>query len=222
MVEDICKRHLIFLGPPGCGKGTQSKLFSQEFGFNHYSTGDILRESVRSLNELGNKVKEIIESGNLVDDNTMKEIILEKFTSISNDTKFILDGYPRTLKQAEDLNEISARSGIAIDGVIYFDIPYETIVKRISSRRVCPSCGKVYNLITLPPKNDNLCDECNVKLIQREDDKESAVQHRLNVYEKNTAPLVSFYKTEQKLTKIKGNGKITFIFDLLKEVILCH
>ncbi|MCD6578996.1 adenylate kinase [bacterium] len=221
MTFEICKKHLIFLGPPGCGKGTQSENFSEELGYKHYSTGDILRESVRSGNELGKKVQVIIENGDLVSDETMKEIILEKFNSISKDTKFILDGYPRTLKQAEDLKRISEESEIHIDSVIYFDVPFDSIIERISSRRVCPDCAKVYNLLTLPPHKDNLCDECNVQLVQREDDKEDAVKHRLNVYKENTAPLISFYQSEKKLTKINGNGRIQNVFNLLKQELLC-
>jgi len=222
MSEAICKKHLIFLGAPGSGKGTQAKYLVENYGFKHFSTGDILRESVKSGTPLGIKVKQIIESGDLVDDETMKNIITEKFQSLDKEVKFILDGYPRTLKQANDLKEIEEKTGIYIDAVIYLEVPDEEIIKRISSRRVCPQCGRVYNLITKPPKNDNLCDVCNEELIQRKDDTVDAVKHRLEVYKENTSPLINYYFQEKKLTKIDGNDKIKNIFNFLIKEIKCR
>ena len=146
---------LLFLGPPGAGKGTQAKKVSEIFKIEHISTGDILREAVNKGSELGKKVKTIIDKGELVPDEIMNELVKEKIKDLDS---FILDGYPRTIEQAKSLDRTLKELNKQIDAVVLIDVPEEEIVKRISSRRVCPNCGKVYNLITLKPKNDELCD----------------------------------------------------------------
>ena len=221
MDKGICKKHLIFLGPPGCGKGTQAKLLSEKMGFLHFSTGEILRESIKSGTDLGKKVKGIVESGHLVNDETMKSIISEKFNSLQGEEKFILDGYPRTVVQGEDLEEISRSTEIEIDRVLYFTVPDEEIVKRISSRRMCPECGKIHNLLAMNETENPVCSSCSTPLEQREDDKPEAVKKRLKVYKKKTKPLVNFYKERKKLTEINGNDKIDNIFASIKEEVLC-
>ncbi|MCK5224393.1 nucleoside monophosphate kinase, partial [Candidatus Calescamantes bacterium] len=150
------------------------------------------------------------------------EIVLEKFKALSGDDKFILDGYPRTLIQGKDLQEITDITGIAIDRAVYFNIPDQAIIDRISARRICSKCGKVYNLKTLPSKREGFCDDCDIPLIQRDDDKPERVKYRLEVYRKLTEPLISFYKDKKLLTEIKGNDKIEFIYEnLVKLVVLC-
>jgi adenylate kinase len=223
MNDNICKKHLIFLGPPGSGKGTQAELFEKDANFKHFSTGDILRESIRKNNVLGKKIKDILECGDLVSDSIMKEIIREKFKEIDKNEKFVLDGYPRTLRQGKDLDAISNETSIKIDRVIYINVADDVIIYRISSRRICPKCGTVYNTLTLKPEKEGLCNKCGTALIQRKDDRKEAIIHRLEVYRESTEPLISYYKKRNLLTEVDGNDKIKTIFNfLIEKEILCR
>lgn len=186
---------LLFFGPPGAGKGTQAKKVAQEFQIVHISTGDILRDAVSKGTELGKMAKAIMDRGELVSDEIMNSLVKERLEELDS---FILDGYPRTLDQAKFLDQATKELQKEIDAAVLIDVSEEEIVKRISNRRVCPNCGKVYNLITLQPKEDEKCDVCGTKLIQRDDDKEEVVRERYKVYKKNTEPVIEYYR---KITK---------------------
>jgi len=196
---------LLFFGPPGAGKGTQAKKVSEIFKIEHISTGDILREAVNKGSKLGKKVKTIIDKGELVPDEIMNELVKEKIKDLDS---FILDGYPRTIEQAKSLDRTLKELNKQIDAVVLIDVPEEEIVKRISSRRVCPNCGKVYNLITLKPKNDELCDNCGTNIIQRNDDREEIVRERYKIYQRNTYPVIEFYRKNNTIITIDGSKDV--------------
>ncbi|MBL5981783.1 adenylate kinase [Petrotoga sp. 8T1HF07.NaAc.6.1] len=203
---------LLFFGPPGAGKGTQAKKVAQEFQIVHISTGDILRDAVSKGTELGKMAKAIMDRGELVSDEIMNSLVKEKLEELDS---FILDGYPRTLDQAKFLDQATKELQKEIDAAVLIDVSEEEIVKRISNRRVCPNCGKVYNLITLQPKEDEKCDVCGTKLIQRDDDKEEVVRERYKVYKKNTEPVIEYYRKNNKIITIDGAQNVE---DVTKEL----
>lgn len=183
---------VVFLGPPGAGKGTQSALLGERLSFVQISTGDLLREAVKNGTSLGKKAKAFMDEGKLVPDELIIEIIEEKLEHLY-DKNIILDGFPRTIKQAQALDELLKRKNRNLNAVILFDISDEEVIKRLSGRRVCPTCGAVYHIIYNPPKNDGLCDRCGSPLIQRDDDKEDVIKKRLEVYHSQTSPLIEYY-----------------------------
>ncbi|ABX31493.1 Nucleoside-triphosphate--adenylate kinase [Petrotoga mobilis SJ95] len=203
---------LLFFGPPGAGKGTQAKKVAQEFQIVHISTGDILRDAVSKGTELGKMAKAIMDRGELVSDEIMNSLVKERLEELDS---FILDGYPRTLDQAKFLDQATKELQKEIDAAVLIDVSEEEIVKRISNRRVCPNCGKVYNLITLQPKEDEKCDVCGTKLIQRDDDKEEVVRERYKVYKKNTEPVIEYYRKNNKIITIDGAQNVE---DVTKEL----
>jgi adenylate kinase len=211
------------MGPPGAGKGTQAKRISQKYNIPHISTGDMLREAVAKGTELGLKVKEVMERGELVSDELINEIVEERLSQKDCDNGFILDGYPRTLVQAQSLDEILKKLSKKLDRVIFVDVPEERLVLRITSRRVCPKCGRVYNLISLKPKVDEQCDDCGVKLLQRDDDKEETVRQRYKVYMESTQPLINYYKEKGILEVVDGDRDIDVItkdiLNILEELV---
>ncbi len=207
---------IIFLGPPGAGKGTQAERLAKDLGINKISTGDILREAVAKGTELGKKAKEYMEKGELVPDGIIVGIIEE---AINSHRDFILDGFPRNIPQAESLDEMLSRKGLNITHVILLDVPDEEIIKRISYRRVCVNCGRVYNLIFNPPKEDEICDVCGSKLVQREDDKEEVVRNRLKVYRESTEVLIDFYDKRGLLVRVDGVGDYEEVYERIKEVL---
>ncbi|MCD6545179.1 MAG: adenylate kinase [Thermotogae bacterium] len=200
--------NLLFMGPPGAGKGTQAKRISMKYNIPHISTGDMLREAVAKGTELGMKVKKIMEKGELVSDELINQIVEERLSQEDCKNGFILDGYPRTLAQAQELESILQKLSKKLDLALFVDVPEEKLVLRITSRRVCPKCGKVYNLISLKPKNDELCDDCGVRLIQRDDDKEGTVRQRYKVYMESTQPLIDYYKNKGILEVVNGDNDI--------------
>ncbi len=197
--------NIILLGPPGAGKGTQAKFIVEKYKIIHISTGDMLREAVSSASELGLKVKSILEKGLLVSDDIMNELVRERLSRKDSEKGFILDGFPRTVNQAENLENILKGLNKKIDYVIFVNADEGTVVKRISNRRVCPKCGRVYNLLTLKPENDSLCDNCGSEIIQRKDDKEQTVRDRYNVYKENTQPVIDYYENKKILFEVDGS-----------------
>ena len=196
---------LILLGPPGAGKGTQAKLLTQRFNIPHISTGDILRDAMREDSPLGLKVCEFVKSGDLVPDEIVIEVVMNRLAQPDAEGGFILDGFPRTLNQADKLNAALQGLGISIDLVIYFQTASEVSIKRLSGRRVCKNCGANFHLLNMPPKSKGRCDSCQGKLYLREDDKEETVKKRLAIYEKETASLIEYYKKSANLKQVSGD-----------------
>lgn len=207
---------LVFLGPPGSGKGTQAKFLSKEMGLFHISTGDILREAVKKDTPLGKKAKEYMERGELVPDNIIISLIEEV---MPKEGGFILDGFPRTVSQAIALEDMLKRHGRELKKVILFEVPEEVVVDRISGRLTCCECGAIYHIRYKPPKEDLVCDLCGGRLIQREDDKEEVIRKRFRVYKEQTQPLVAFYKEKNKLTSLDATQSVEEINRRILEVI---
>jgi len=208
--------NLVFLGPPGAGKGTQAKKLSQEMGLKHISTGDLLREAVKNQTPLGKKAKEFMDRGELVPDELIVALIEEVMPPGGG---VILDGFPRTIAQAEALDKMLSRKGMKLDKALLFDVSDDVVVERLSGRRVCPSCGTVYHIKFNPPKEDQVCDRCGTKLIQREDDKEEVIRNRLDVYRKQTEPLIEYYKDKGILIKLDASKDIQEVYRELKRVL---
>ncbi len=208
--------NLVFLGPPGAGKGTQAKKLSQEMGLKHISTGDLLREAVKNQTPLGKKAKEFMDRGELVPDELIVALIEEVMPPGGG---VILDGFPRTIAQAEALDKMLSKKGMKLDKVLLFEVSDDVVVERLSGRRVCPSCGAVYHIKFNPPKEDQICDRCGTKLIQREDDKEEVIRNRLDVYRKQTEPLIEYYKDKGILIKLDASKDIQEVYHELKKVL---
>jgi adenylate kinase len=207
---------IIFLGPPGAGKGTQAERLAEDLKIKKISTGDILREAVAKGTELGQRAKSYMERGELVPDEIILGIIEE---AINDEEGFILDGFPRNINQAKALDEMLSRKGLNITHVIFLDVPDEEIIKRIAYRRVCLNCGAVYNLIFNPPKEDETCNNCGSKLVQREDDREEVVRKRLEVYRDSTEALIRIYEERGVLRKIDGLGDREEVFRRIREAL---
>jgi len=210
---------LVLLGPPGSGKGTQAKRLAEKYGIPHVSSGDILRAGLRKEGYLDRETREIVRSGGLVPDRIAVEIVRKRLGEEDCGKGFILDGFPRTLSQAESLNGFLQESDIAIDRVLYLELSEEEAVKRLSGRRICPHCGATFHLVFNPPRTLGLCDQCGAKLSQREDDKEVTVRERMKTYEKETFPLIEYYQTRGLLAKINANRSIEEVFEDLCKVL---
>ncbi len=210
---------LILLGPPGAGKGTQAVALADELDLVQISTGDILREAVRSGSELGKKANSYLEQGLLVPDPIMLDLIEEELKLHAPDTGVILDGFPRTLAQAEGLTGLLARLGMNVDAVVSIEIDDATLVKRLSARRSCPQCGAVYNLVTNPPSTDSTCDRCGHHLIQRDDDHVDTVRERLRVYHTQTEPVVDYYRERSLLKEVDGTGTPQEVWERIVKIL---
>jgi adenylate kinase len=214
---------LIFIGPPGSGKGTQAKRLAAQHGVPHISTGDMLREAIADGTELGQQAAPIMASGALVSDDLMIGIINDRLAKPDASRGFILDGFPRTVVQAEKLDTIVGKSagngsGNEADGlrVLQLLVPDEAIVKRISLRRSCPVCGAIYHLESAPPAVDSVCDREGAELIARPDDNETAVRKRLEAFHRQTLPVATFYKTKQVLREVDGIGPVDEVFERIE------
>lgn len=209
---------IILLGPPGCGKGTQADIISKDFDIPHISTGDILRDNVKRGTTVGRNAKEYMDSGCLVPDEIIISMMKERFLEDDCTKGFLLDGFPRTIAQAEALDDLLDQMDMSLDYIVNIDVKDEDIINRISKRLSCPNCGEVYNLLFKKPKKEMSCDTCGGKLHQRDDDKEEVIRNRLDVYRKQTAPLISYYK--EKIKNVDGSkniGQVTKdIFKILK------
>ncbi len=211
--------NLILLGGPGAGKGTQAKLIVEKYKIPQISTGDMLREAVKQGTELGKKAKEYMDKGELVPDEIVIGIVKERLKQPDCDRGFILDGFPRTIAQAEALDKILDEIGKKIDAVINIQVPEEEIVKRIVNRRTCKNCGAIYHLIYSPPKEPNKCDKCGGELYQRDDDKEETVRERLRVYREQTEPLIEYYQKKGILYNVDGTKDINGVFEEIKSIL---
>ena len=196
--------NIIMLGAPGAGKGTQAAVLCEHFGIPTISTGNMIREALKNGTEMGLKAKSYMDDGKLVPDEVVIGIVKERLSEDDCKNGFILDGFPRTIPQAEALDSM----GVDIQYVINIDVPDEAIIKRMSGRRVCENCGRPYHIESLKPKTDGVCDDCNGTLVQRKDDHPDTVLARLDVYHKETEPLADYYNKQGKLVNVKGQDTV--------------
>ena len=216
------KKELIFLGPPACGKGTQTNRLSEYLGFPHVDTGSLLRAEISKETEEGKIAKSFIDKGQLVPAELVGKIIAKRLAEKDCENGYVLDGYPRSLEQAKTLEAINAeidKNGEASFKAIYFDIDTQILIERIIYRQSCPKCGEIYNKKFKPSKVENMCDKCNVELKTRADDNEETAKLRFETYFKETAPLVEFYENKGVLKKIDANGSIDEVWDRLLKII---
>lgn len=210
---------LILLGPPGAGKGTQAKLMIDQWDIPQVSTGDILRGAVREGTTLGVEAKGFMDSGELVPDRVVIGIIAERLKEEDAARGFILDGFPRTIPQAEALQEILDDLGRTIDHVISIDVDDEELVTRLTGRRMCKKCGESFHIVFNPSVKEGVCDRCHGELYQRDDDKEETIRQRLRVYSDQTQPLINFYEKQGRVRHIEGTGSIEDIFSRVLDAV---
>ncbi len=210
---------LLILGAPGAGKGTQSKLISKQFGLKQLSTGDLLRSAVKSGSKLGLVAKGYMDRGELIPDEDIIGIISEALITDEFKNGVIFDGFPRTEKQADSLGVILNKLGRKIDLVLSVDVPFDVIIKRLSARRVCSTCGEEYNLVAKIPKKENICDLCNGKVIQRKDDNEETIKNRLEVYQNSSQKLIDYYSNKGNFYSIDGHKEFKLIFSEIEKII---
>ncbi len=210
---------LALLGPPGAGKGTQAKRLAKHFGIAHISTGDILRQQVQEGTELGQQAHAHMAAGELVADELMIRMVEERLAEADCTAGFLLDGFPRTEGQAEALDALLDRQGRSLQSVALLVVEDEEMVRRLSGRRSCGSCGAVYHTVFSPPGQDGRCDACGAPLLQREDDREETVRNRLAVYHRQTDPLATFYKKRGLLVSVNGSGPIESVSQALVEIL---
>jgi adenylate kinase len=205
---------IVMLGPPGSGKGTYASRLTSILGIPHISTGDLVREEINAGTEIGRKIKAYSERGELVPDEIIINLLIERLKKPDAQKGFILDGFPRTIRQAEALKEISK-----VDLVINLNVPDEIIIQRLSNRLICKRCGAIYNKLTLKPKVDGKCDLCGGELYQRDDDKPEIIRERLNVYRRSTEPLIEYYRREGILKDVYCNSLMTPPEEVVKKII---
>jgi adenylate kinase len=205
-----------FLGPPGAGKGTQARDLAQEWRVPHLATGDMLREAVAAGTPLGREAKGYMDQGALVPDDVIIRMMGERLGKADAGRGFILDGFPRTIAQAEALAKLLKDLGQTLDTVIYFDVSEPELLRRLTGRRVCRTCGHSYHMTSNPPKRAGVCDECGGELYQRDDDAETTVRKRLDVYQRQTAPLLDYYRQRSLLATVSGEGPLATIRDSIR------
>lgn len=217
-MSQVSNLDLIFLGPPGAGKGTQARKISAKYNIPQISTGDLMRASVLSGTPIGKKLKKYMSSGVLVPDELVLEILLDRLEESDCQYGFVLDGFPRTVPQAETLANALIKKKSPISAVISIEVPDEDITKRLTARRNC-KCGASYHLEFLKPKVEGVCDYCGKKLFQRKDDTKEVIENRLCIYHKQTAPLIDFYQKQKNLYPVDGKKKIEMIFSEICDII---
>lgn len=210
---------IVLLGAPGSGKGTQAKLLVEKYKIAHISTGDLLRAAVEAGTELGKRAKATMDAGQLVSDDIVLGMIQERLAKPDAKTGFILDGFPRNIPQAQALDALLARMGQPLQLALLIDVPSEVLLKRLTGRRTCTSCGQMYNVYYSPSQVQGKCDKCGGALMHRSDDNEGTIRNRLQVYEAQTAPLVSYYKAQGKLRTARGEGDIQEIFRTVTGIV---
>ncbi|KYH35199.1 adenylate kinase [Clostridium tepidiprofundi DSM 19306] len=208
---------IILLGPPGAGKGTQAKSISRKYSIPHISTGDIFRQNISLSTELGKEAKKYIDKGQLVPDELTISIVKDRLLKDDCKKGFLLDGYPRTVKQAEALDGFLAEHGSRLNLALLIAVPREFILERMTGRRVCPSCGASYHIKFNPPQQEGICDVCGSTIIQREDDTPETVSNRLDIYDKQTQPLIDYYKDKNLLSVVDGTYSINNVFKQISE-----
>jgi adenylate kinase len=208
---------VIFLGPPGAGKGTQAQALASEWGVPHVATGDMLREAVAAKTPLGLEAKRHMDSGGLVPDEVVIGLVGERLAQPDAKAGVVLDGFPRTVAQAEALDALFARKGLSLDRVVYFNVSRDELLRRLTGRRVCRACGRTYHLVSAPPKVADKCDACGGELYQRVDDSEATVATRLDVYQKQTSPLLEYYRGRNLLAEVAGEGPVAGVAEAIRK-----
>ena len=210
---------VVMLGAPGAGKGTQAEKIAEEFGIPHISTGDIFRKNIKENTELGKEAKSYMDAGKLVPDELTVKMLLDRVNNDDCRDGYILDGFPRTIPQAEALDSKLYELGEDIDYAINVDVPDDNIINRMSGRRACPKCGATYHIEYIPPKKDGVCDECGGELVIRDDDKPETVKNRLAVYHEQTQPLIDYYKKKDVLHVVDGTVDVADVFEAIKDIL---
>ena len=210
---------LIMLGAPGAGKGTQAKKIAEKYGIPHISTGDIFRANIKNGTELGNKAKSYMEKGLLVPDELTCDLVVDRIAQEDCKNGYVLDGFPRTIPQAEALKAALGKMGTTIDYAINVEVPDENIVKRMGGRRACLACGYTYHVVYNAPKVEDVCDVCGAKLVLRDDDKPETVKKRLDVYHEQTQPLIDFYDKEGVLVEVDGTQNLEDVFQAITKIL---
>lgn len=211
--------NLILMGLPGAGKGTQAERIVEKYGLPHISTGDMFRAAIKEETELGKKAKSYMDAGELVPDDVTIGIVRERLGKADCQKGFLLDGFPRTTAQAEALDNLLADMGRQIDAVLYIDVDRDSLLERLTGRRICSQCGATYHITLNPPKEEGVCDKCGGELFQRDDDKIETVKTRLEVNEKQQKPLLDFYNKKNCLQEINGNQDIDDVFASIERVL---
>ena len=210
---------LIMLGAPGAGKGTQAKKIAEKYGIPHISTGDIFRANIKNGTELGNKAKSYMEQGLLVPDELTCDLVVDRIAQDDCKNGYVLDGFPRTIPQAEALKAALGKMGTKIDYAINVEVPDENIVERMGGRRACLACGCTYHVVYNAPKEEDVCDVCGAKLVLRDDDKPETVKKRLDVYHEQTQPLIDFYDKEGVLVEVDGTQNLEDVFQAITKIL---
>lgn len=210
---------IIMLGAPGAGKGTQAKQIADKYSIPHISTGDIFRANIKNGTELGKKAKQYMDQGALVPDELTCDLVMDRIQQDDCKNGFVLDGFPRTIPQAEALDAALGKINEKMDDAIDVDVPDENIVNRMSGRRACLNCGATYHLISIPPKVEGICDRCGSEIVLREDDKPETVQKRLKVYHEQTQPLIDYYKNQGILKSVDGTQPMDEVFKAIVTIL---
>ena len=210
---------IIMLGAPGAGKGTQAEMICEKYGLPHVSTGDIFRANIKNGTELGKEAKQYMDKGQLVPDKLTVKILLDRVAQDDCKNGYVLDGFPRTIPQAEVLEEALNKLGDKIDYAINVEVPDENIINRMSGRRACVNCGATYHVVYAPTKVEGICDKCGEKLILRDDDKPETVKSRLDVYHKQTQPLIEFYSKKNILKEVDGTVSMNDVFNNIVAIL---
>lgn len=210
---------IIMLGAPGAGKGTQAKMIAEKYGVPHVSTGDIFRANIKNGTELGKEAKQYMDQGLLVPDELTVRILLDRVAQDDCKNGYVLDGFPRTIPQAEVLDSELSKLGDHIDYAIDVNVPDENIIKRMSGRRACLTCGATYHIEHVPPKAEGVCDKCGSELVLRDDDKPETVKNRLNVYHEQTQPLIDFYTDKGVLKTVDGTLPMEEVFAAITAIL---
>ncbi len=210
---------IIMLGAPGAGKGTQAKMISEKYGLPHVSTGDIFRANIKNGTALGMEAKQYMDKGLLVPDELTVKILLDRVAQDDCKNGYVLDGFPRTIPQAEVLEDALSKLGDKVDYAINVDVPDENIINRMSGRRACVTCGATYHIEYAAPQKEGICDKCGSELILRDDDKPETVKARLSVYHEQTQPLIDFYKSRNVLKEVDGTVPMQEVFDSIVAIL---
>ncbi len=210
---------IVMLGAPGAGKGTQAEMIAEKYGIPHISTGDIFRANIKNGTELGKKAKAYMDAGNLVPDELTVDLVIDRVAQPDCEKGYILDGFPRTIPQAEVFTKQLEKNGEKIDFAIDVEVPDENIVNRMSGRRSCPNCGATYHVVHIPPKKEGICDVCGTELVLRNDDKPETVKNRLDVYHKATQPLIDFYNAQGALRTVDGTQDMKDVFAAIVKIL---